>query len=288
MLYDRHAVHPPTSALSLFTLGRSMSPRLRGPLVLAYAAVSMAFFFVVSIPVMLLTLSGDFPMWLCRRMWATSALWVAGVKLDVHWLAPLPAGPLIFVSNHESALDIWAVVATIPRGVRFVAKRELFQIPIFGWYLAIGGHVEVDRKNRSRAIASLTRAAQKVRDGTSLIVFPEGTRSHDGRVHPFKKGPFVIASQAGVPLIPIAVSGAGAITPKNRIEVHPGTLHVSIGPAVDSREYPNRDDLMREVRRRIIEQHLRLGGLGGDVEDAIAARGLEGVGTLPESPGDTG
>jgi 1-acyl-sn-glycerol-3-phosphate acyltransferase len=254
-----------------------VNPRLRGLLVLVYSALTMLFFFVVSLPVMLLTWSGDFPMWLSRRLWAPSALRVAGVKLDIHWLAPLPDGPAIFVSNHESALDIWAVVAAIPRGVRFVAKRELFRIPIFGWYLAIGGHVKVDRQNHAQAVASLAEAARKVRAGTSLIVFPEGTRSRDGRVHPFKKGPFVIASQAGVPLVPIAVVGAGAITPKKRIEVRPGTLHVAIGPAVEPRDHPDRSALVREVRRRIIEQHRRLGGLGGDVEDAIAARGLEGV-----------
>ncbi len=254
-----------------------MNPRLRGLLVLLYAALSMLFFFVISLPVMLLTGSGEFPMWLARRAWAPSALWVAGVKLDIHLLAPLPSGPAIFVSNHESALDIWAVVAAIPRSVRFVAKRELFRIPIFGWYLAMGGHVKVDRQNHGRAVASLAAAARKVRAGTSLIVFPEGTRSRDGRVHPFKKGPFVIASQAAVPLVPIAVVGSGDITPKRRIEVRPGTLHLSIGPAVDPHGFPDRNGLLREVRRRIIEQHFRLGGRGGDVEDAIAARGLEGV-----------
>jgi len=254
-----------------------MNARLRGYLVLAYAAVSMAFFFFISLPVMLITGSGDLPMWFCRRAWAPSALWMAGVDLDIRWLAPLPDGPAIFASNHESALDIWAVTAAIPRGVRFVAKKELFRIPVFGWYLALGGHVKVDRRDRGQALASLAAAGRKVASGTSLIVFPEGTRSRDHRVHPFKKGPFAIAAAAQVPVVPIAVAGAGAITPKNHIAVHPGTLRVAIGRAVDPRDFPRREDLLREVRRRIIEQHLALGGLGGDVADAVAAAGLEGT-----------
>ncbi len=261
-----------------------MNPRLRGLLVLLYAGLSMVFFFVVSLPVMLVTGSGDFPMWLARRAWAPSALWIAGVRLDVRGPAVFPRGPLIFASNHESALDIWAVVATIPRTVRFVAKRELFRIPVFGWYLALGGHVKVDRKNHAQAVASLAEAARKVKAGTSLIVFPEGTRSLDGRVHPFKKGPFVIAEQAGVPVVPVAVAGAGAITPKKRIEVHPGTLRVAIGPAVTPRDFPDRSALLREVRRRIIEQHRGLGGLGGDVDDAVAAQGFEGT-SAPSAQG---
>ncbi len=253
-----------------------MTARLRGYLVLLYAALSMIFFFLLSLPVMLVTRSGDFPMWLCRRLWAPSALAVAGVKLRIERLAPLPEGPAIFASNHESALDIWAVVAAVPRSVRFVAKRELFRLPVFGWYLALGGHVRVDRANHAQAVASLSRAARQVRSGTSLIVFPEGTRSRDGRVHPFKKGPFVIAVEARVPVVPVAVVGSGAVTPKRRIAVQPGTIQVAIGPAVDPRDFPDRTALLREARRRIIEQHRALGGGGGDVDDAVAARGVEG------------
>ncbi len=255
-----------------------MNARVRGLLVLAYAALSMVFFFLLSLPVMLLTGSGALPMWFCRKAWAPSSLWVAGVDLDIALLAPIPEGPVIFASNHESALDIWAVTAAIPRGVRFVAKAELFRIPVFGWYLALGGHVKVDRRDRAQALASLKAAGRKVASGTSLIVFPEGTRSRDHRVHAFKKGPFVIAAEARVPIVPIAIAGAGAITPKERIAVCPGTLRVTIGPAVHPRDFPHRDALLREVRRRIIEQHVALGGLGGDPADAVAAPGLEGKG----------
>ncbi len=248
---------------------------------LVYVGVTMAVLFFVSIPVMLVTRSGTLPMWFARRVWAPSSLWLASVRLDVRRLASIPDGPAIFAANHESALDILAVVAAVPRTVRFVAKEELFRLPVFGWHLALGGHVRVDRSDHARAVASLAEAARIVRAGTSLIVFPEGTRSRDGRVHPFKKGPFVIAMEAGSPVVPIAVSGAGAINPKGRIEVHPGTLHVSIGTAVHPRDFADRTALLREVRHRIIEMHRETGGLGGDVDDAVAARGLEGTSAAP-------
>ena len=252
--------------------------RLRGLATLLYAAATMALVFLASLPVMLLTGRGDLPMWVARVFWGPSCLRVAGARLVVHRLAPVPDGPVIFAANHESALDIFAVVAAAPRTVRFLAKRELFRIPVFGRYLALGGHVEVDRRDHQRAVASLSAAAERVRGGLSLMVFPEGTRSLDRRVHPFKKGPFVIACQAGVPVVPVAVSGSGAVTPKKTIEVHPGPIHVSIGAAVHPAEVAGRDPLLREVRRRIIEQHLALGGLGGDVAHAAAERGVEGSG----------
>jgi 1-acyl-sn-glycerol-3-phosphate acyltransferase len=253
-----------------------MAARLRGWLTTLYAAVAMVFFFLISLPVMLVTRSGDLPMWLARKAWAPWGLKVGGCKLEVRRLAPLPDGPAIFAANHESTIDIWAVVAAIPRGVRFVAKAELFRVPIFGWYMALGGHVPIERRDHASAVASLSLAARKIRGGTSIIVYPEGTRSHDGRVHAFKKGPFVIAAEAGVPVVPVAVVGAGQVTPKNLLHVHPGTIRVILGEAVRPADFPGRDDLLREVRRRIIAMHRDAGGLGGDVDVAVAARGLEG------------
>ena len=118
---------------------------------------------------------------------------------------------MIFASNHESVLDIWVLFAIIPRSFRFIAKQELFRMPIFGWYMRIGGHIPVDRSNRQRAVASLSQAGEAVRAGTSIVVFPEGTRSRTGRIQAFKKGPFVVAQQAGVPIVPIAISGSASL-----------------------------------------------------------------------------
>lgn len=254
-----------------------MSARLRGLAVAAYAAVSMAFFFLVQLPPMLFTGSADFSVWLARRMWAPSALWLCGVEVEVRALHGFPEGPAIYASNHESALDIWLLFRTVPRnGLRFIAKQELFRIPVFGWYLRMARFVAVDRRHRARAVAALQQAGRIVREGTSLIVFPEGTRSPDGRVQPFKKGPFVVAMEAGVPVVPVAIAGAAALNPKGRLSVRPGRVRVAVGVPLTPADFPDKSALLREVRTRIIALHRELGGAGGDVADAVAAPGVEG------------
>ena len=260
-----------------------MLARLRGWVVLAYTAVSMVFFFLVSLPDTLLW-RGDLAMWFAKFTWSRSILKLAGARVRVLRVPPLPDGPLIFACNHESALDILALVASLPRIIRFVAKIELFRIPVFGWYLRMGGHIAVDRGNHSRAVESLRRAGAAVRGGTSLIVFPEGTRSVDLRVHPFKKGPFVVAVEAGVPVVPVAISGAGRITPKRNIAVYPGEIRIALGDPVDPRAFPDKSALLREVRRRVIEQHRAIGGAGGDPDDAAAAPGREGTSAPAGAP----
>lgn len=255
-----------------------MRARLRAYVVIVWGAITMVTFFLLSLPVMILTGSGDMPIWLARFAWSPSALWLAGTRIALEPLPPLPDGPVIFASNHESALDIWVLFCCLPRSVRFVAKRELFDMPVFGWYMRLGGHVPVDRAHHARAVASLQRAGELVRSGTSLIVFPEGTRSLDGRIAPFKKGPFVLALEAGVPIVPVAISGTGRITPKRILAVHPGLARVAVGSPVDPRAFPDRIGLLVEVRRRVIALHRQLGGLGGDEGHAVAARGAEGTG----------
>ncbi len=251
--------------------------RLRGFLVLAFAAVTMLTFFLLSLPVMLVTRSGDFPMWLARRVWSPLCLWVTGCRRVVERLPPLPDGPLIFASNHESALDIWVLLEKLPRTVRFIAKQELFRIPVFGWYMRLGGHVSVDRRNHVQAVQSLRNAARLVRGGTSLIVFPEGTRSRTGQVQPFKKGPFALALEARVPIVPVAVSGSSAVTPSGLVAVWPGTIRLAVGEPLDPTRYPDRLSLLTAVRSRIIELHRSLGGRGGDPDHPAADRGVEGA-----------
>jgi 1-acyl-sn-glycerol-3-phosphate acyltransferase len=248
-----------------------MLPRLRGLLVLFVAAVTMAFYFFVSLPVMVVTGSGDLPIWFARHAWSVLGLWLAGARVEVARLPAIPPGPVIFASNHESALDIWVLFSTLPRGFRFIAKQELFRMPVFGWYLSLGGHIPVDRSSRTRSLASLRRAGATVRAGTSLVVFPEGTRSRDRRIQAFKKGPFVVAKEAGVPVIPVAIAGSGAITPTKVIAVHPGTIRVAVGDPVDPGAFPHKEALLAEVRRRIIELHRSIGGLGGELEPGAHA-----------------
>ncbi len=253
-----------------------MRARIHGWIVLVYAAVAMAFYFFVSLPHMILTRSGGMPIWFARRAWSPAGLWLAGARLQVEPLPALPDGPLIFASNHESALDIWALFVVLPRSFRFIAKQELFRLPVFGSYMRLGGHIPVDRGNHARAVQSLRRAGEAVRAGTSLVVFPEGTRSKDGRILPFKKGPFVVAMEAGVPVVPVAVSGSGRVTPKDAIAVVPGTIRLVVGEPVDPRAFADKEALLVEVRHRMIALHRSIGGLGGrdaDVAPAAARTG---------------
>ncbi len=245
---------------------------------LIVGAITMAFFFLVSLPVMIATRSGELPIFFARRAWSVLGLWMAGATIEVARMPPFPAGPIIVASNHESALDIWVLFATLGRSFRFIAKQELFKIPVFGWYLSIGGHVPVDRRSPTRAAASLRRAGAVVRGGTSLVVFPEGTRSRDGRVQPFKKGPFVVAKEAGVPVVPVAISGSGRVTPKNVIAVVPGTIRIAAGDPIDPRPFEDEKSLLVDVRRRVIDLHRSIGGLGGDPGAAVAVQAVAGTG----------
>jgi 1-acyl-sn-glycerol-3-phosphate acyltransferase len=253
-----------------------MLARARGWIVLLYGVVSMAFFFFVSLPVMILARSGDLPIWFGRRAWGPWGLTLAGARVEVTRRPPLPEGPIIFAWNHESVLDIWVAFQVLGRSFRFIAKQELFRMPVFGWYLRLGGHVPVDRGNHARAVESLRHAGALVRGGTSLVVFPEGTRSRDLRVHAFKKGPFVVAMEAGVPVVPVAISGSGRVTPKNVVAVVPGTIRVAIGDPVDPRAFATKEALLAEVRRAVVALHRSIGGAGGE-EDVSAARASGGA-----------
>lgn len=220
-------------------------------------------------------------MWVARRLFAPVALWAGGARVLVSGREHAdPSRPTVYVSNHQSASDIPALLVALPVNVRFVAKKQLRWVPIVGWFLQLAGHIIVDRTNTRAAIASLDKAAKKVRAGTSILVFPEGTRSPDGRILPFKKGPFALALKAGVAVCPVTVEGSGKLMPKRSLRILPGEIQVKIGKPIDASQYvdDDRESLMRAVRNVVIAQSLELGGKGGDMEDAIAARGFEGVG----------
>lgn len=226
-------------------------------------------------------------LWVPRRLWSPVLLWAGGARLSVEGREHVDfSKPHIFVANHQSTIDIPTLFLALPVHFRWVAKSQLKWVPFIGWYLAAAGHIFVDRSNRKRSIESLSDAARKIRGGKSIIIFPEGTRSPDCRVQPFKKGPFALALQAGVPVVPVTIEGSGNLMPKNRWTITPGPIRVRIGKPMDvSRFHPeDREGLARAVRNVIIDQSLALGGLGGDRDDAIAAAGKEGVGVQKQGP----
>lgn len=191
------------------------------------------------------------------RVWARLVLGAGGVRVLYNGERHArERHPCIFMCNHQSAIDVWALVGALPDSTCFVAKRSLFRIPFIGWAMAAAGFVPIDRQDRSSAIGSLSRALEQVRAGRSLILFPEGTRSRDGRLGAFKKGPFHLALEAGVPVVPAAVSGSFGLLPPGALFLRPGQVRVSFAPPLDPRAYGPEDveGLLAAVRRAIAER----------------------------------
>jgi 1-acyl-sn-glycerol-3-phosphate acyltransferase len=217
---------------------------------------------------------------MARWVWSRPIFWIAGARLQVD---PLPdvdwKRPHIYAMNHQSTFDIPAAFAVLPANLRFVAKHSLLYVPFLGWYMWITGMIFVNRSSRSRAVASLQRAGERIRGGANILVFPEGTRSRDGRILPFKKGPFALALEARVPIIPVAIEASGAVLPANAWTISPGTIRMKVGRPIPTEGRPeeDREGLAREVREAIIRLHREIGGRGGDVE--AAAPSGDGVGS---------
>lgn len=196
------------------------------------------------------------------RLWARTILRLSRVRVVVAGREKIPGpGPYLFLANHQSQFDILATVVAIPVQFRTLAKRELFLIPLFGWVLALAGFVGIDRSHRDKAIRSLDRAAVKIRKGTSLLVYAEGTRSPDGRLLPFKKGGFVLAIKAGVPVVPLTLQGSRGVLPKGSLSIRPGLIRVDIGDPIDPTPFDleHKEALMQRVRA-VMEERLQAGG----------------------------
>jgi len=197
------------------------------------------------------------------RLWSSLVLWAAGVKVRVHGLENLKSGePHIFASNHVSWFDVPALAKILPR-YKFVAKAELFKVPIFGSGMRSVGMIEIQRDNRKAAFGAYELAAEKIRSGNSVVVFPEGTRGRAYPLRPFKKGPFVLAIAAGVPIVPIIVHGTIEIMQKGSLWVDPGTIDVHLLEPVSTTgvDYDHREALMQTVRTRMAEAMSRLYGV---------------------------
>jgi 1-acyl-sn-glycerol-3-phosphate acyltransferase len=188
------------------------------------------------------------------RWWAVGLLSLCRIDLTVEGLERLqPGQTYVYAANHRSQFDIFVLLAALPGMFTFVAKKSLFQVPVFGQAITRMGSVPVDRSNLQEAIASLNLAAQHVRRGLSMIVFPEGTRGKDRELLPFKKGVFVMAQKAGQPIVPVSLSGTAAIQPRGSLMVRPGPVKVVISPPIFPQDFPGRrkDELMARVRAAI-------------------------------------
>jgi 1-acyl-sn-glycerol-3-phosphate acyltransferase len=188
------------------------------------------------------------------RLWARICLLIAGVRLEIEGEENIPAeGAHIYMPNHQSTFDILVLFAGLSDQFRWLAKKELFKIPLFGLCMRQSGYISIDRSDRKKAIASMKEAAQRIHDGTSVVIFPEGTRSEDGKLLPFKKGGFVLALQAQVPIIPVVINGSAKVQRKHTRRVNPGTIRVTLLPSIPTEGLTtaDRDALMEKVREPI-------------------------------------
>lgn len=178
----------------------------------------------------------------CARAWSRLILTTTGVRVTVRQEHPLdPHGSYIFASNHQSIYDIPIVFASVPFQLRIVAKDSLGRIPFMGWHLHRAGHLLVDRRNPGPDIVE--KMKRLVRDGSSLIVFPEGTRSVNGALGRFKKGSFVVAIDAGLPVVPVSIAGSRHVMLKNRLMVCPGEVELTVHEPVPTTAV-DRDDVL--------------------------------------------
>lgn len=194
------------------------------------------------------------------QIWAKMMLMLSNTKVHVIGGENIVWGrPYIYMANHQSDFDIFIVLAHIPGQFRWVAKKELFRIPLFGEAMRRAGYIEIDRQHHERALKSLDEAAQKIREGKSVMTFPEGTRSKDGTVKPFKQGMFYLAIHSGVPIIPISIIGSGEIMRKRSLRINPGKIKLFIDRPIDVSGYTieNRHLLIEKVRNRIIGNFTR-------------------------------
>ena len=197
------------------------------------------------------------------RWWSRAVLFVVGVKVRVHGMEKVnPDEPHIFASNHVSWFDVPSLAKVLPRN-KFIAKSELFKVPIFGRAMRAAGMVEIQRDNRKAAFGAYDVAAERIRLGNSVVVFPEGTRGSAYPLRPFKKGPFVLAIAAGVPIVPIILHGTIGIMPRNSLWVHSGTIDIHLLEPVTTTgvDYDHREALMKTVRTRMADAMQELYGV---------------------------
>lgn len=190
--------------------------------------------------------------WL-TQIWARINLLVSGVSVRTRFTTPLDARePYVFMSNHRSHFDVLALAAGLEEfQLRWVAKKELTKVPIFGWAMQHAGHVIVDRSNHAEAMASMRAAEDKMRSGICVIVFPEGTRAPtDEELLPFKRGGFVLAMETGIPIVPVGIRGSRAILPPHGRDIAAGEMEVIVGAPVETAGR-DLDDVMATVRAEI-------------------------------------
>jgi 1-acyl-sn-glycerol-3-phosphate acyltransferase len=230
-----------------------MMAKLRGLFLVTFWFVSIALFGPVIIFLTWLTKDENYmykPIGAVIRI----GLKLVGVKVDVRGLDHLdPKQAYIFTPNHQSFIEVPLFVTYLGRNPGYLAKKEVFKYPVFGTGIRLMKVIPVDRSNSPAAVESARLATTYIREGKSYMVYPEGTRSPDGKMLPFKKGAFIMAIEAGVPIVPVTVSGAARVMPKNEFNVFPSTVHLTVHEPISTVGYSKENviELMQRTREKI-------------------------------------
>ena len=188
------------------------------------------------------------------NFWAKIHLKTSGVKVSVTGLENITSPPYIVMCNHQSALDIFSLIVALPLQFKWIAKRELFFIPFLGWAMKRAGYISLDRKHPREGLKAMDDAAKKIRGGMNIIIFPEGTRSQDGDLLPFKKGGFSLALRAKVPILPVGISGSSRLQPKGSfIPNQKGVIYIRVGKPIETAQGSRsaKTEIMMTVRQAI-------------------------------------
>lgn len=224
------------------------------PLVALYTIVMGS----LSLALSLFDRKGRLQHW-CARTWSRMIARTAMLDVRVRGAEHLRASEsYVFLSTHQSWMDIPVMLGYLPSQLRIAAKREVFQIPFLGWHLSRGGHISINRGSTQDAVASLRGAAAGLRGGVSAFLFPEGTRTRDGSLQPLKKGGFKLAIEAGLPVVPVTITGTRRAMPRDSAVLRRGPVEMHIDPPIPTRGLADRDlpDLMQQVRDAM-EQHFK-------------------------------
>lgn len=224
---------------------------IRALLMLGFWTVALALTALLCFPYTVLT--GDVRLLYRVAMWCTATgVRLTGVRVETEGLEKLTAGQgYLFLVNHVSTLDPPLLLPRIPGRTSVMAKQELFRYPLLGRAMRMGSMIPVDRGSRDAGIAAVREAKRVLRQGISMTIFVEGHRSFDGRLLPFKKGPFYLAMECGVPVVPVTVVGTHAIMPKGRLAIRPGTATLVFHEPMDPARFADRDALLAAVREKI-------------------------------------
>ena len=182
--------------------------------------------------------------------WSKIILWGSGVRVEINGLDVIDKEKTyIYIPNHLSFFDIFALLAYLPVDFKFILKKELMRIPILGWAMRRARYISIDRSSAAKAKSTFKQAVDRIKSGASIVIFAEGTRSKDGHLQPLKRGAFYLAIESGTPIVPIAIKGTNKIMPKGSFKIKKGSITMQLGSPIETIHYKSRNmpDLIEKV-----------------------------------------